>query len=120
MYLRLERTEMKGFPVHKKDSNIHVLEHAADSYFGSFPGVNGATTGVVKVNGVDETIPLNAGQNVPTPFCHRFSCAAKAYDQGAMDAFNLADQANCGASPYACYQEGTQALIPNYWALAQQ
>lgn len=90
---------MKGFPVRKKDSNIHVLEHAADSYFGSFPGVNGATTGVVKVNGVDETIPLNAGQNVPTPFCHRFSCAAKAYDQGAMDAFNLADQASCGAPP---------------------
>ena len=37
-----------------------------------------------------------------------------------MDAFNLADSANCGAPPYACYQEGTQALIPNYWSFAQQ
>src|SRR5260370_36192456 len=37
--------------------------HTFDSYFGSFPGANGATTGVVKVNGVDQTIPLNAPQN---------------------------------------------------------
>src|SRR2546421_1895328 len=94
--------------------------HTFDSYFGGFPGVNGATTGVVKVNGVDKTIRLNAPQNVPAPFCHTFNCASKAYDRGAMDAFNLADRTNCGAPPYACYQEGTQALIPNYWALAQQ
>src|SRR3954453_19090521 len=94
--------------------------HTFDSLFGAFPGANGASTGLVKVNGVDETIPLNAGQNVPTEFCHAFAGGRTAYDGGKMDAFNRADSANCGAPPYACYQEGTQALIPNYWSLAQQ
>jgi len=93
--------------------------HSFDSLFGSFPGVNGATTGVVKVNGVDQTIPLNPGQNVPTPYCHVFQCTRVADDNGAMDAFNLSDSRFCGKPPYACYQYGGQALIPNYWQLAQ-
>ena len=94
--------------------------HTFDSLFGSFPGANGATTGIVKVNGVDVTIPLNAPQNVPDPFCHTFACATKADDSGLMDAFNQADAKRCGTAPYACYQMGTQALIPNYWQYAQQ
>jgi phospholipase C len=112
-------------PVRTQSPIQHIVfilkeNHTFDSLFGAFPGANGASTGLVKVNGVDETIPLNAGQNVPTAFCHRFACARTAYDGGQMDAFNRADSANCGAPPYACYQEGTQALIPNYWSLAQQ
>ena len=93
--------------------------HTFDSYFGSFPGINGATTGVVNVHGVDKTIPLNAGQNVPLNFCHEWNCAQRAYDGGKMDAFNLADTKNCAAPPYFCYQVGSQSLIPNYWSLAQ-
>lgn len=100
---------------------VYIMKenHTFDSYFGLFPGANGATTGVVKVNGVDQVIPLNPGQNVPTPFCHTFGCAHKAYDKGAMDAFNLADTTHCGTAPYACYQDGEPSLIPNYWSLAQ-
>ena len=93
--------------------------HTFDSYFGSFPGVNGATTGLVKVNGVDQTIPLNPGSNVPQPFCHRWACAQVAYDNGQMDAFNVSDPRECGAPNYNCYQVGSQSLIPNYWSLAQ-
>jgi phospholipase C len=92
--------------------------HTFDSLFGTFPGANGATTGVVKVNGVDHTIPLNPPQNVTSLFCHVWSCALKADDHGKMDAFNLADAKYCGSPPYACYQTGNQALIPNYWQLA--
>jgi phospholipase C len=36
-----------------------------------------------------------------------------------MDAFNLAGNKQCGAPNYLCYQYGGQALIPNYWHLAQ-
>ncbi len=112
-------------PVRARSPIQHIVfilkeNHTFDSLFGTFPGANGASTALVKVNGVDETIPLNAGQNVPTEFCHAFGCARTAYDRGKMDAFNLANSANCGAPPYACYQEGTRALIPNYWSLAQR
>jgi len=36
-----------------------------------------------------------------------------------MDAFNLGDPKLCGTAPYPCYQMGTEALIPNYWQLAE-
>lgn len=94
--------------------------HTFDSLFGSFPGANGATTGQVKVNGVARTITLNPPQNVASEFCHQWGCARTDYDKGAMDTFNLGDNTGrCAASPYACYQQGNQALIPNYWSLAQ-
>ena len=93
--------------------------HSFDQMFGLFPGANGATTGVIKVSkGVQQTIPLNAAPDTPTNYCHLFNCAAKAYDKGAMDAFNKADN-KCSLAPYPCYQENSQATIPNYWAYAQ-
>ncbi len=100
---------------------IYLLKenHTFDSYFGNFPGVNGAMTGLVKVNGIDHTIPLNPGQDVPALFCHSPKCAHTAYDAGAMDAFNLGEPKLCGRSPYACYQYGGQSLIPNYWQWAR-
>src|SRR5690242_8713975 len=58
---------------------IFIVEenHTFDSYFGAFPGANGATTGQVLINGQPQTIPLNPGQNVPAPFCHTCSCATR-------------------------------------------
>lgn len=93
--------------------------HTFDNYFGAFPGVNGASTGVVKVNGVDQTIPLNPAIDQSSDFNHSWQGAHTAYDNGAMDAFNLASSAKCGSSPYACYQVASQSFIPNYWKLAQ-
>ena len=75
----------------------------------------------VKVNGVDHTIPLDAGQDVPSLFCHSPECARTTYDAGAMDAFNLGEPKKLsGSSPYACYQYGGQSLIPNYWQWAPE
>jgi phospholipase C len=93
--------------------------HTFDSYFGSFPGANGATTGEVKINGVANSIPLNAAQDVMANFNHRWANAKTDYDGGKMDAFNLGDPKLCGQPPYMCYQVGSQSLIPNYWSLAQ-
>lgn len=93
--------------------------HSFTQMFGNFPGVNGqTTTGVVKINGVDQTIPLNVAPDKPVNYCHLFNCAAKDYDGGAMDAFNLGDKA-CASPPYLCYQENNQSTIPNYWSYAQ-
>lgn len=100
--------------------------HTFDNYFGSFPGVNGATTGVVKVNGVDQTIPLNPAVDQSPGYCHLFDCAAVDYDSGKMDAFNLGSASDlkdkpssCAQPPYPCYQVGSQSFTPNYWTLAQ-
>src|SRR5215469_7355842 len=95
--------------VHAQSPIQHIVfivkeNHTFDDYFGAFPGVNGATTGVVKINGVDTTIPLNAAPDHPADYCHRWYCAHKDYDNGKMDAFNLADPTHCGSAPYMCYQ----------------
>ena len=90
-----------------------------DDYFGAFPGANGANgRGFIKKNGVKTQITLNAGQDSPANYTHQWGPAHTAYDNGAMDAFNLA-ASNCGTSPYLCYQQMSQAGIPNYWSYAQ-
>ena len=95
-----------------------------DSYFGAYlctdglACVNGASTGVAKINGVDTTIPLAPLADSAPNVKHQWGNAHKAYDQGQMDAFNLAAQ-GCAAPPYACYVTATASTIPNYWALAQ-
>lgn len=118
--------ESKPHGLHAQSPIQHIVwiqkeNHTFDSYFGNFPGVNGVTMGKIKVNGAQETIPLNPGQDVPAPFCHALSCAQIDYDGGEMDAFNMGDQTYCGpATNYACYQVGSQSLIPIYWKWAGQ
>ena len=87
-----------------------------DNYFGAFPGVNGTTTGKIKVNGVVRTIPLNSLSDSVLNYCHEWVCAHTAYDQGQMDNFNAGQ--GCTTAPYSCYSEANAQFIPNYWALA--
>lgn len=100
---------------------VYIMKenHSFDSYFGRFPGVNGATTGIIKVNGAQQTIPLANLPDHPVDICHSWACSHIAYDNGNMDAFNLAN-VKCGAPSYACYAAAQQSTIPNYWQLAQQ
>lgn len=91
--------------------------HTFDNYFGLFPGVNGTSSGQVKVNGVTQTIPLGPFQdNPPFDYPHGWGNAQKAYDNGAMDQFN---QGPCSIAPYPCYQAAQQSDLPNYWSYAQ-
>src|SRR5437879_5919954 len=65
--------------VHAQSPIQHIVfivkeNHTFDNYFGAFPGVNGATTGVVKINGVDKTIPLNPAPDHPADYCHHWYC----------------------------------------------
>ena len=100
--------------------------HTFDSYFGAFPGVNGATTGLIKnANGTTSTIPLNPMQDSQPELGHDWRGAWVDYDNGKMDAFNIGERqststTNCGVAPYVCYEVASQSLIPNSWALAQQ
>ncbi len=88
-----------------------------DSYFGLFPGVNGAITGNVNVNGRVKTIPLNPLPDSITNYCHEWSCAHASNDHGQMDHFNYSP--GCNKAPYPCYTEANANFIPNYWELAR-
>jgi phospholipase C len=88
-----------------------------DSYFGAFPGVNGATTGQARIHGQVQTIPLNPLTDSVLDYCHNWPCAHIAYDTGHMDNFN--GNVKCNAPPYPCYRQADAKLIPNYWALAK-
>jgi len=92
--------------------------HSFDSYFGRFPGAHGATTGLVKVNGVDQTINLMPLIDQSPDYCHVRPCSIKDYDKGAMDHFNGVGA--CVQAPYTCYQAATQDQIPNYWDYASK
>lgn len=89
--------------------------HSFDSYFGAYPGVNGTTTGKVKVSGIVSTIPLGPFQDKPPDYPHGWGNAHKAYDTGKMDNFN---QGACNTAPYPCYQEAQRTDLPNYWSYA--
>jgi phospholipase C len=111
---------------------IFILKenHTFDSYFGRFPGVNGATSGLAMVNGVQTVVPLaDAPDKESSDFCHAWGCANASLDSGSMDAFNLQPEVSssgvttypCGQSAgYACYVAAEQSDIPNYWQLAQR
>jgi phospholipase C len=112
----------RTFKTYATSSIQHIVfivkeNHTFDNYFGLFPGVNGTTTGKVKVNGVVQTIPLGPFQDKPPyDYLHGWGQAHTAYDKGAMDRFN---QGNCSSPPYPCYQEAQQSDLPNYWMYAQ-
>jgi len=92
--------------------------HSFDTYFGRFPGVNGVTSGLVKVNGVDQPITLTPIIDQSPDYCHVWKCHIQDYDNGAMDHFNAVGA--CAPAPYTCYQAATQDQIPNYWDLASK
>ena len=121
----LYSTSSSQKPVHAQQPIQHIVfvikeNHTFDNYFGLFPGANGTTTGKVKINGVVKTITLNTAVDQQDNFCHGWNCAHNADDNGKMDNFAVADETHhCTPSPYVCYSEAQQSLLPNYWALAQ-
>src|SRR5690349_19574683 len=96
-----------------------VIEHTVfifkenrttDSVFGTFPGVDGATTGVTSSGKV---VPLS---HMPDDFegqgmCNNWECAIEATDGGKMDRFDIIS----GGSLIA-YSQLHANDIPNYWA----
>jgi phospholipase C len=93
---------------------IVVMEnHSFDSIFGTFPGANGATSGLIGTT----LVPLNhLNDQPPADFDHTRDGARIDIDGGKMDAFN---RHNCADPPYWCYGQYWQADIPNLWAYAK-
>ncbi len=90
--------------------------HSFDNYFGTFPGAEGATTGVTSTGA---TVLLTRGADRPShDIGHGFTDTVTAIDGGKMDKFDLISMGNVNGmlEPYTQY---LQADIPNYWTLAQ-
>src|SRR3974390_1834789 len=93
---------------------IVVMEnHSFDSIFGTFPGANGATSGLIGPT----LVPLtHLNDQPPADFDHTRDGARIDIDGGKMDASN---RHNCADPPYWCYGQYWQADIPNLWAYAK-
>jgi len=91
-----------------------------DSYFGTFPGADGATTGVLSTG---QVIPLGHTPDLtPHDICHTWPCAITGMDNGKMDAWDLqvvGGPSACNVNgDYLCYTQMSQPDIPNYFAYA--
>lgn len=94
-----------------------------DNYFGTFPGANGTTTGLISTG---QVIPLGPMPDVtPRDISHDWSSTRLAMDFGKMDMFDQilgynGSIAQCNLNgDYLCYTQVTQQSIPNYWSYAQ-
>jgi phospholipase C len=84
--------------------------HSFDSYFGTFPGANGATSGRTS-NG--QVVPLTHALDQPLENCgHTWVSTHTAVDGGKMDWF---DRICPNLQAYVQY---LQSDIPNYWTYA--
>jgi hypothetical protein len=88
--------------------------HTFDNYFGTFPGADGTTTGLISTG---QWMPLS-----PMPdryqgdiLCNGWDCSLQAIDIGKMDKFDVISGGTWGA-----YTQATQQQIPNYWACARR
>lgn len=85
--------------------------HTFDNYFGTFPGADGATSGITSTG---QVVPLTHMPDVyKASLCNGWDCAIEAIDGGKMDKFNLI---SANLSAYTQLDEGD---IPNYWAYAR-
>ncbi len=87
-----------------------------DTYFGTFPGADGATTGVISTG---ERLALRRGlDRMPRDIGHDWEDARRAMNEGRMDRFDLVR----GANQRNDLLSMTQFLatdIPNYWSYAE-
>ncbi len=88
--------------------------HTFDNYFGTFPGADGTTTGLLSTG---QWMPLS-----PMPdsyqgamLCNGWDCSLQAIDTGNMDKFDV-----ISSGTWSAYTQATQQQIPNYWAYARR
>ena len=85
--------------------------HTFDNYFGTFPGTDGATSGVISTG---QTVPL-----MPEPdmdfslLCNSWDCAQLAMDGGKMDGFDLI------SGGLSAFIQASPQEIPHYWEYAR-
>ncbi len=84
-----------------------------DHYFGAFPGVDGATTGVTSTG---QVVPLTpAPDQLMNDIDHDWESSLTGENGGLMNGYDLIDGGNTNGNLLA-YTQMTEAQIPNYYA----
>ncbi|MBI3660446.1 alkaline phosphatase family protein [Candidatus Acetothermia bacterium] len=87
-----------------------------DNYFGTFPGAEGATQGMISTGKV---IPLgHTPDRTSHDIDHSWQAALRAIDGGKMDKFDLIAGGNLNGE-YLAYTQLYEKDIPNYFAYAR-
>jgi phospholipase C len=87
-----------------------------DNYFGTFPGADGATSGLIS-NGA--RIPLgHTPDRMPRDMGHAWEDAHRAMDNGKMDQFDLVAAGNV-KNDFLSMTQFLASDIPNYWHYAE-
>lgn len=104
--------------MHKIKHVVFIVKenHTFDSYFGTFPGANGATHGTISTG---QVIPLQHAPDMPPhDIGHSYQAAITAIDGGAMDRFDLIKGGNVNGD-FLAYSQYYESDIPNYFAYAR-
>lgn len=87
-----------------------------DTYFGTYPGVNGTTTGLLSTG---QTIPLlHTPDATQTDICHAWECTIQDMDYGKMDMYDLQISCIQNGVP-VCMSQFNSADMANYFAYAK-
>jgi phospholipase C len=87
-----------------------------DNYFGTFPGADGATSGVISTG---ERVPLRRSPDrTSRDLGHAWADAHTAIDGGRMDRFDLVEGGNVD-SDFLSMTQFLDTDIPNYWSYAE-
>src|SRR6202790_78516 len=87
-----------------------------DTYFGTFPGADGATSGVISTG---ERMALkHAPDRMPRDLGHNWEDARRAMNDGRMDRFDLVREGNL-KNDFLSMTQFLDSDIPNYWNYAE-
>jgi phospholipase C len=88
-----------------------------DHYFGTFPGADGATSGVISTG---QRVALARAQDrMPHDIGHEWNDAHTGMHDGKMDRFDLISDAAAGNGTYLSMTQFLASDIPNYWSYAE-
>jgi len=111
----LTGTAIRGIDLIQHIIFIIKENRSFNSYFGTFPGVTGATTGPVS-NG--STVTLGHLPDRVRDMGHTWNDAMTAMNGGKMNQFDLVQYGNISGD-YKSMGQYLQSDIPNYWTYAQ-
>ena len=87
-----------------------------DSYFGTFPGADGATSGVISTG--DRMALRHAPDRMARDIGHDWEDARRAMNDGKMDRFDLVRDGNV-KNDFLSMTQFLDSDIPNYWSYAE-
>jgi phospholipase C len=112
-----DQAALDAFRAHIQHIVFIIKENRSfDTYFGAFPGADGATSGVISTG---QRIPLKRGPDrMPRDIGHDWEDARRAMNDGKMDRFDLVRNGNVNNDLLSMTQF-VGADIPNYWSYAE-